>query len=87
MDKVALYKMCLVRVGFLGNKEDRSDKASLKIKVEELYKETGQGMTIKFYDTLMASWQKRWEEDKATKKQRRSARRGREQSREFSISA
>ena len=48
MDKVALYKMCLVRVGFLGNKEDRSDKASLKIKVEELYKETGQGMTIKF---------------------------------------
>ena len=44
-------------------------------------------MTIKFYDTLMASWQKRWEEDKATKKQRRSARRGREQSREFSIGA
>ena len=35
----------------------------------------------------MASWQKRWEEDKATKKQRRSAWRGREQSREFSISA
>ena len=48
MDKVALYKMCLVRVGFLGNKEDRSDKASLKIKVEELYKETGQGLILKF---------------------------------------
>ena len=35
----------------------------------------------------MASWQKQWEEDKATKKQRRSARRRREQSREFSIGA
>ena len=35
----------------------------------------------------MASWQKRWEEDKATKKQGRSAPRGREQSREFSIGA
>ena len=46
MDKVALYKMCLVRIGFL----DRSDKASLKITVEELYKETGQGQgpTLKF---------------------------------------
>ena len=69
MDKVALYKMCLVRVGFLGNKEDRLDKASLKMKVEELYKETGQkGMIVKFRETLLDSWQKQWEEGKSNEK-------------------
>ena len=66
MDKVALYKMCLVRADFLGNKEDRSDKASLKMKVENLYKETGQkGMIVKFRETLLDSWQKQWEEGKS----------------------
>ena len=66
MDKVALYKMCLVRVGFLGIKEDELDKASLKIKVEELYKETGQeGMIQNFRETLLDSWQKQWEEGKS----------------------
>ena len=66
MDKVALYKMCLMRVGFLGNKEDGLDKASLKIKVEELYKETGQeGMIQNFRETLLDSWQKQWEEGKS----------------------
>ena len=69
MDKVALYKMFLVRVGFLGNKEDRLDKASLKMKVEELYKETGQkGMIVKFRETLLDSWQKQWEEGKNIEK-------------------
>ena len=69
MDKVALYKMCLVRAGFLGKKEDRSDKASLKMKVEELYKETGQkGMIVKFRETLLDSWQKQWEEGKSIEK-------------------
>ena len=69
MDKVALYKMFLVRVGFLGNKEDGSDKASLKMKVEELYKETGQkGMIVKFQETLLDSWQTQWEEGKSNEK-------------------
>ena len=69
MDKVALYKMCLVRADFLGKKEDRSDKASLKMKVEELYKETGQkGMIVKFRETLLDSWQKQWEEGKSIEK-------------------
>ena len=69
MDKVALYKMFLVRVGFLGNKEDGSDKASLKMKVEELYKETGQkGMIVKFQETLLDLWQKQWEEGKSNEK-------------------
>ena len=69
MDKVALYKMFLVRVGFLGNKEDELDKASLKMKVEELYKETGQkGMIVKFQETLLDSWQTQWEEGKSNEK-------------------
>ena len=69
MDKVALYKMCLVRADFLGNKEDRSDKASLKMKVENLYKETGQkGMIVKFRETLLDLWQKQWEEGKSNEK-------------------
>ncbi|XP_022809804.1 LOW QUALITY PROTEIN: uncharacterized protein LOC111346802 [Stylophora pistillata] len=64
-DKVALYKMCLVKKGFRGNEGDGSDKTSLKSKVEQLYKETGQErMIIEFRETLLAVWQRRWDEGK-----------------------
>ncbi|PFX12800.1 p53-induced protein with a death domain [Stylophora pistillata] len=69
MAKVAVYKMCLERVGFLGNKEEGLDKASLKIKVEELYKEIGQeGSIMEFRERLLASWRGQWEEGKSKEK-------------------
>ncbi|XP_022778297.1 uncharacterized protein LOC111319829, partial [Stylophora pistillata] len=73
-DKLALYEMSLLKAGFLGNKKDGLDKASLKGKVEKLYKETRQkGSILEFRQRLLACWQTQWEEGKSKEKTKKIA--------------
>ena len=67
--KLALYKNVLVRPDFVGEKEDGYDKATLKIKVEQLYRNAGEGEYIpEFQESLLSTWQTQWEEGKEEEK-------------------
>ena len=63
--KLVLYKKFLLRPDFVGRKKCRYDKASLKGKVEQLYRDLGQKEKIpEFRENLLRVWQKQWEEGK-----------------------
>ena len=67
--KLALYKKVLVRPDFVGEKEDGYDKATLKIKVEQLYRNAGKEEYIpQFQESLLSTWQTQWEEGKGGEK-------------------
>jgi len=67
--KLALYKKVLVRPDFVGEKEDGYDKATLTIKVEQLYQNAGEGKYIQeFQESLLSTWQTQWEEGKGGEK-------------------
>ena len=63
--KLALYKKVLVRPGFVGEKEYAYDKATLKGKVEQLYRDVGEEEYIpEFQQELLCTWRKQWEKGK-----------------------
>lgn len=63
--KLALYKKVLVRPDFIGKREYAYDKAKLKSRVEQLYKDVGQEKNIvEFRKNLLRTWQTQWEEGK-----------------------
>ena len=67
--KLALYKKALMRPDFVGEKEDAYDKATLKGKVEKLYRDMGQKEKIPgSRENLLFVWQKQWEEGKDREK-------------------
>ena len=67
--KLALYKKVLVRPDFVGAKEYAYDKAMLKSKVEQLYRDVGEKEKIpEFRENLLRAWQKQWEEGKGEEK-------------------
>ena len=67
--KLALYKKVLVRPDFVGEKEYAYDKATLKGKVEQLYRDVGEEESIpEFQENLLRTWQKQWEEGKVGEK-------------------
>ena len=67
--KLALYKKVLVRPDFVGEKKDGYDKATLKIKVEQLYRNAGEEEYIpEFQESLLSTWQTQWEEGKGGEK-------------------
>ena len=67
--KLALYKKVLVRPGFVGEKEDGYDKATLTIKAEQLYQNAGKEVYIpEFQESLLSTWQTQWEEGKGGEK-------------------
>ena len=71
-NKLTLYKKVLVKPDFLGNKEYGLDKASLKTKVEQLYRDKGQEKSIvEFQENLLYTWQRQWEEGKSEAKTRK----------------
>ena len=64
--KLALYKKVLVRPDFVGKKDYGYDKATLKSKVEQLYRDIGEEVYIaEFQENLLHAWQKQWTEGKA----------------------
>ena len=67
--KLALYKKVLVRPDFVGEKKDGYDKATLKIKVEQLYRNSAEENNIpEFQESLLSTWQTQWEEGKGGEK-------------------
>ena len=63
--KLALYKKVLVRPDFVGEKEYVYDKATLKGKVEQLYRDVGEEEYIPILqESLLRTWQTQWEEGK-----------------------
>ena len=63
--KLALYKKVLVRPDFVGEKKYAYDKATLKEKVEQLYRDVGEEEYIpEFQESLLRIWQSQWEEGK-----------------------
>ena len=67
--KLALYKKVLERPNFVGEKKDGYDKATLKIKVEQLYRNAGEEKYIpEFQESLLSTWQTQWEEGKGGEK-------------------
>ena len=63
--KLALYKKVLVRPDFIGEKDYAYDKATLKDKVEQLYRDVGEEEYIaEFQESLLRKWQTQWEEGK-----------------------
>ena len=67
--KMTLYKKFLVRPDFVGGKDSAYDKATLKSKVEQLYREAGEKEKIpEFRENLLRAWQKQWEEGKGEEK-------------------
>ena len=64
--KLALYKKVLVRPDFIGEKDYAYDKATLKDKVEQLYRDVGEEKYIpEFQESLLRTWQTQWEEGKS----------------------
>ena len=71
--KLALFKKVLLRPDFVGEKENGYDKASLKGKVEQLYRDLGQKEKIpEFRENLLRIWQKQWEEGKGGEKTKKT---------------
>ena len=67
--KLALYKKVLVTPDFVGEKDDGYDKAAIKIKVEQLYRNSGEEEYIpEFQESLLSTWQTQWEEGKGGEK-------------------
>ena len=67
--KLALYKKVLVRSDFVGEKEDGNDKVTLRIKVEQMYRNAGEEKYIpEFQESLLRTWQAQWEEGKGGEK-------------------
>ena len=67
--KLSLYKKVIVRPDFVGEKEDGYDKATLKIKVEQLYRNACEEEYIpEFQESLLCTWQTQWEEGKGGEK-------------------
>ena len=63
--KLALFKKVLLRSDFVGEREYSYNKAALKGKVEQLYRDLGQNEKIpEFRENLLHAWQKQWEEGK-----------------------
>ena len=63
--KLALYKKVLVRPDFVGEKDYAYDKATLKDKVEQLFRDVGEEDYIpEFQESLLRTWQTQWEEGK-----------------------
>ena len=61
--KLMLFKKVLVRSGFVGKR--KQEKQTLRRAVENLYKETGEEISIKsFKESLLATWRQQWEEGK-----------------------
>ena len=67
--KLALYKKVLVRADFVGTKDYAFDKATLRSKVEQLYRDIGEEDHIpEFQENLLHAWQKQWKEGKPGEK-------------------
>ena len=64
--KLKLYQAMLVREDFIGDKEKKHDKLTLKRQVEELYLDLGErGSISEFRQNLLSTWQAQWEEKKS----------------------
>ena len=62
-NKLKLYQTMLVREDFIGDKEKKHDKLTLKRQVEELYFDLGErGSISEFRQNLLSTWQAQWEE-------------------------
>ena len=63
--KLKLYQAMLVREDFIGDKEKKHDKLTLKCQVEELFLDLGEkGSIPEFRQNLLSTWQVQWEEKK-----------------------